>query len=175
VKSFPAVVAIFVLAIVATHAKPAFRTLHFTTNGNYRFDAGPELNLHQLETEIRRMADRRICPDVHLAPDKLASYARVALALTLFQKYGCNDLGFRGAEFMGEKTPLMARCRKTMGHGDPRWSKLERFEICMTAKDYHLRSNPKCMDRENLSDPVSPTQSAIEDPTCWFYANSNFP
>ena len=92
--------ALGVLLVLAVHAEagPAFRTLHFLRNGHYRLDTGPELDLLNLEIEIKRMARERDCPDVHLAPDHLARYDTVAGALAIFQKYGCNDLGFRGIE-----------------------------------------------------------------------------
>lgn len=86
------------LPTTTAQATPTFRTLHFLDNGNVRFDAGPELTLQQLEAEIKGMVDRRVCPNVHLAAGKRVSYDRVAAALALFQKYGCNDLGFRGIE-----------------------------------------------------------------------------
>lgn len=95
---------LLLLATTAAQSSASFRTLHFLTNGNFRFDAGPELTLPELESEIRRMADTHTCPNVHLDPSRLAHYDRVAAALALFQKFGCNDLGFRGVENLDGKT-----------------------------------------------------------------------
>lgn len=73
------------------------------------------------------------------------------------------------------KEPLMATCRASMTHGDPRWSPIEKFEICMSTKDYHLTWTKKCMARDSLTDPVSPSPNAIREPDCWFRASSNWP
>ncbi len=86
------------MTVVLANAKAAFRTLHFLNDGQYRFDNGPEIDLQKLKLEIIRMARRHDCPDVHLAPNKHARYDKVAAALVQFQRYGCNDLGFRGIE-----------------------------------------------------------------------------
>ncbi len=77
---------------------PSFRTLIFLPNGHMRFDVGPEINMRQLKSEIRRMAREHNCPDVHLNTANGGDYSSMAEALRLFQKYGCNDLGFRGLE-----------------------------------------------------------------------------
>jgi hypothetical protein len=70
-----------------------------------------------------------------------------------------------------QKKPLMAECRASMGHSDPRWSPREQFEICMSSKDYHLESSKDCVDRKS----GTPTPDAIYEPKCWFSASSNMP
>jgi biopolymer transport protein ExbD len=92
VKSTLATLALLLIAVTTVQAKPAFRTLHFLANGNYRFDAGPELTLKQLEIEIKGIAHRNNCADVHLDIDKRAGYGSVMEALGLFAKYRCKDL-----------------------------------------------------------------------------------
>ena len=81
---------------VAPNPSSAFRTFTFLPNGRFRFDDGPALSVKGLKSEIIRMAREHDCRDVHLNTAKVADYSHVAKALGLFQKYGCNDLGFRG-------------------------------------------------------------------------------
>ncbi len=96
--NWKACLAAILLITVSADARMAFRTLKFLPDGHMQFDDGPELDLRQLRIEIKRMVREHDCPDVHLQPDKHASYARVAVALKLFQQFGCNNLGFRGLE-----------------------------------------------------------------------------
>jgi hypothetical protein len=74
--------------------------------------------------------------------------------------------------------PLMAKCKVAMhmmNHGDPRWTELENFGLCMSSEDYHLVQSEKCMAIDDPDDPVSPTPNAVQDPDCWHYISSNWP
>jgi hypothetical protein len=90
-------------------------------------------------------------------------HAAVMMVLISYSLEGCGE----------PEAPLMARCHATMAHGDLHESSLVRFEACMAQSDYHPR--PECQDFLNRTDPTGLKESAINEPDCWFYANSNMP
>jgi hypothetical protein len=71
--------------------------------------------------------------------------------------------------FAPAEETLMARCRASMAHGDPRYSPTANFEICMSSKDYHLEDDKGCRDETDKIPNLYPNSRALSDPACWYW------
>jgi biopolymer transport protein ExbD len=84
------------MAIATAQAQPANLRLYVLPDEHVRFENGPELNLVQLNLEIRKLKRHKPRPDISLQLDKKATYDQVAKALATFQREGYDHLGFVG-------------------------------------------------------------------------------
>jgi hypothetical protein len=78
-------------------AANAFLELQILRNGHVRFNDGPELDGNHLAAKIRELMRQSPRPDIHIMPNKAASYTSVAAVLAAFQRAGYGPhFGFAG-------------------------------------------------------------------------------
>lgn len=68
------------------HAAPM--KLYFLADGNVRFDAGPELDAHQLRSQIQRLKRQHPRPEIRLVTTKNTPFEQIGKVVLEFKRAG---------------------------------------------------------------------------------------
>ena len=69
-----------------------------SATGSISWDGSPVSDRRELESRIREAAMKEPQPEIHLRPDRAASYAVVAMVMASSQRLGLTKLGLTGNE-----------------------------------------------------------------------------
>jgi biopolymer transport protein ExbD len=81
-----------------TNPNPIVHTLAVDFDGSITWDNTPVPSLAALDTYFRTVAQEPRQTEIHLAPNRLASYDKVARILSDAQRLGVKRIGFAGEE-----------------------------------------------------------------------------